>query len=426
MKIRVICVFYNNHNFWSPSNKKYCFVNFISSIITYYCVTFANQSNKSTDYLVKQTAIYIHIPFCDHKCIYCDFYSIINYDNLHNYLSAIKKEIEIRGKEFSGDREIISIFFGGGTPSFMTPKYIGEIINSITKNFSVRNDAEITLETNPGTVSKQKLKEFLSVGINRFSIGIQSFNDDELKFLTRIHDSQTAIETVNSAAQSGLNNISIDLIFNLPNQTKQMWKKNLDIALSLPITHISAYSLILEKGTILNKMVLDGKVQMQDSDHDADLYETTIEALTNNGFNQYEVSNFAKNNFECIHNNAYWRYKDYLGFGTSAHSFINGKRWWNYSSLNFYLEKMKYYNPTAGEEILTNNQMHDEYVMLAMRSKGLNLVDYKKRFGSMWIIKIKNVLNEYQSMGYLSIDDNFIKFTPKGYALCDEIIANLL
>lgn len=375
---------------------------------------------------MKQTAIYIHIPFCDHKCIYCDFYSIINYDNLNNYLTAIKKEIELRGKDFSEDREIISIFFGGGTPSFMTPGYIGEIINSITKNFSVRYDAEITLETNPGTVSKQKLKDFLSVGINRLSIGIQSFNDNELKFLTRIHDSQTAIETVNSAAQSGFNNISVDLIFNLPDQSKKMWKKNLDISVSLPITHISAYSLILERGTILNKMVLDGKVQMQDSDHDAELYETTIELLTNNRFSQYEVSNFAKENYECIHNNAYWRYKDYLGFGTSAHSFINGKRWWNYSSLNFYLEKMKNDNPVAGEEVLTNNQMHDEYIMLAMRSNGLDINDYENRFGSMWINKVQNDLTEYQSKGYLSIDDNFIKFTPKGYTLCDEIIGRLL
>jgi len=375
---------------------------------------------------VKQTAIYIHIPFCDHKCIYCDFYSIINYDNLNKYLTAIKKEIELRQKDFSEDREIISIFFGGGTPSFMTPGYIGEIINSITKNFSVRNDAEITLETNPGTVSKQKLKDFLSVGINRLSIGIQSFNDNELKFLTRIHDSQTAIETVNSAAQSGFNNISVDLIFNLPDQSKKMWKKNLDISVSLPITHISAYSLILERGTILNKMVLDGKVQMQDSDHDAELYETTIELLTNNRFSQYEVSNFAKENYECIHNNAYWRYKDYLGFGTSAHSFINGKRWWNYSSLNFYLEKMKNDNPVAGEEVLTNNQMHDEYIMLAMRSNGLDINDYENRFGSMWINKVQNDLTEYQSKGYLSIDDNFIKFTPKGYTLCDEIIGRLL
>jgi len=375
---------------------------------------------------VKQTAIYIHIPFCDHKCIYCDFYSIINYDNLHNYLSAIKKEIELRGKEFSEDREVISIFFGGGTPSFMLPEYIGEIIKSINNNFSVRNDAEITLETNPGTVNKKKLKEFLSVGINRISIGIQSFNDDELKFLTRIHDSQTAIETVNSAAESGFNNISIDLIFNLPSQTKKMWRKNLDIAVGLPITHISAYSLILERGTILKKMVLDGKVQMQDPDHDADLYETTIKVLTENEFIQYEVSNFAKNNLECIHNNAYWRYKDYLGFGTSAHSFINGKRWWNYSSLNFYLEKMNNYNPIAGEEILTNNQMHDEYIMLAMRSYGLDINEYIKRFGSIWISKVKNDLSEYQTKGYLSIDDKFIKFTPKGYTLCDEIISKLL
>lgn len=161
----------------------------------------------------------------------------------------------------------------------MEPDYIGRIIESIKVKFDVRKDVEVTLETNPGTVTKDKLQAFKSVGINRISIGIQSFNESELKFLTRIHDSKTAIDTVYSSADAGFENISIDLIFNLPNQTKEIWNENLQIATSLPIKHISAYSLILEKGTILNKMVLDGKVQMQDSDHDANLYEFTISQL---------------------------------------------------------------------------------------------------------------------------------------------------
>lgn len=375
---------------------------------------------------MKETAIYIHIPFCDHKCIYCDFYSIINYDNVSRYLEALIKEIEIRGKEYSSDRKVISIFFGGGTPSFMEPEYIGRIIKAVRENFVVANDIEITLETNPGTVDENKLKNFLWAGINRISIGIQSFNDDELKFLTRIHNSETAVATVHSAEKAGFKNISIDLIFNLPNQTKEIWQSNLEKAVSLPITHISAYSLILEKGTILNKMVIDEKVTMQDSDHDADLYELTIDYLSQNKFVQYEVSNFCLPGFECIHNNAYWRYKEYLGFGTSAHSFLNGKRWWNYSSLNFYLEKMNNDNPVAGGETLTSEQMQEEYFMLAMRSKGLDINEYKKRFGNDWLEEKKDEIDKYEADGFLVIENNFIKFTSQGYALCDEIIAKLL
>ncbi|MCZ7601792.1 MAG: radical SAM family heme chaperone HemW [Melioribacteraceae bacterium] len=375
---------------------------------------------------MKQTAIYIHIPFCDHKCIYCDFYSIINYDNVKNYLDALLKEIELRSLEHSSGREIISIFFGGGTPSFMEPDYIGRIIESIKVKFDVRKDVEVTLETNPGTVTKDKLQAFKSVGINRISIGIQSFNESELKFLTRIHDSKTAIDTVYSSADAGFENISIDLIFNLPNQTKEIWNENLQIATSLPIKHISAYSLILEKGTILNKMVLDGKVQMQDSDHDANLYEFTISQLEEKRFKQYEVSNFAKDGLECMHNNVYWRYHDYLGFGTSAHSFINSQRWWNYSSLNFYIEKMKNGSPIAGSEILTSDQRHDEYVMLALRSKGIDINDYKSNFDGNWLTQKEELINKYSSDGFLVLEDNFIKFSPKGYSLCDEIVSNLL
>ena len=175
-------------------------------------------------------------------------------------------------------------------------------------------------------LSRLNLKSSNKSELDRLSIGVQSFDDNELKFLTRIHDKQTAIDTVLKANQVGFENISIDLIFNLPNQTKKLWQQNFEAAVSLPITHISAYSLILERGTILNKMVLDGKVKIQGDDYDADLYEMTIDFLTGKNFYQYEVSNFAKPGYECRHNNSYWNYNDYFGFGTSAHSFIDGKR----------------------------------------------------------------------------------------------------
>jgi oxygen-independent coproporphyrinogen-3 oxidase len=376
---------------------------------------------------LNNSALYIHIPFCDHKCIYCDFYSIITSDNVQSFLTALKKEIGYFSKLYSKDRSFTSIFFGGGTPSLMEPQYLEEILNHLNKFFTIDARAEVTMETNPGTVDRSKLKKFKEAGINRISIGIQSFHEEELKFLTRIHDKQTAIQTVYNAAEVGFDNITIDLIFNLPNQTKEKWISNLETAIALPIKHISTYSLILERGTILNKLVLDGKVIMQDDDYDADLYETTIDFLLSKDFYQYEVSNFTKPGYDCVHNNAYWRYRDYLSFGTSSHSFVDGKRWWNYSSLKKYISEIELNNHAImNSEIISKEQMHDEYVMLALRSSGLDLEDYKKRFADDWIKNNYSYFELLKNEQHLSIDNNWIKLTSKGYAVCDEILKNIL
>jgi oxygen-independent coproporphyrinogen III oxidase len=309
----------------------------------------------------------------------------------------------------------------------MEPHYLEEIIQHLKKCFNIDDKAEITIETNPGTVDKSKLKKFKEAGINRISIGIQSFDEDELKFLTRIHDKQTAIQTVYNSAEVGFENISVDLIFNLPNQTKEKWIKNLETAIELPIKHLSAYSLILERGTILNKMVLDGKVTMQDEDYDADLYETTIDILLSKRFYQYEVSNFTKAGYECVHNNAYWRYRDYLSFGTSSHSFVDGKRWWNYSSLKKYISEIELKNHAImNSEIITKEQMHDEYVMLALRSSGLDIIDYKKKFDDEWLKKTLPYFILLRDQNLSTVSDDWIRLTSKGYAVCDEILKNIL
>jgi len=376
---------------------------------------------------MNDTSIYIHIPFCRHKCIYCDFYSIITHGNVNQYLNALKKEIESSAAEFSSGRKITTIFFGGGTPSLLEPKQIEELLSHLKNNFDVAIDAEITLETNPGTVDEKKLNGFLSAGVNRISIGIQTFDDDELKFLTRIHTKQTAIEAVWLAKKAGFKNINVDLIFNLPKQTKEKWLLNLQTAITLPVTHLSAYSLILERGTILNKLVLDKKIILQDEDYDAELYELTIDFLTKNNFIQYEVSNFAMNGFACKHNLAYWRHKEYLGFGPSAHSFINGKRWWNYSPLSFYLASViKKGNAIIGEEQLSEQQLKEEFIMLALRSNGLNLHEFIKTFGVEWLESRKVLLNKYTENNFLQKNEATLSLTPKGYAVCDEILTNLL
>ena len=371
---------------------------------------------------MNKIAIYIHIPFCDHKCIYCDFYSITKTENLEAFLTTLKIEI-LNNQKFINGNEITSIFFGGGTPSLLTPKQIGNILITLYKKYNVSENAEITLETNPGTVDLEKLKEFRNVGINRLSIGVQSFNNDELRFLTRIHDKNLAIETVENGRKAGFENINLDLIFNLPKQTREIWESNLKIALGLPISHISTYSLILERGTILNKMVLDKKVKMNDEDFDASLYQFTIDYLSANKFNQYEVSNFCKDGYECEHNLAYWQHKNYIGFGPSAHSFFNTKRWWNYSGVKQYISRIKKDgNAICGNEELTPQELQDEFVMLAMRSEGLNLKAFENIHGNDWLIRNGSYIDDLIKNMMIIRNQNFIKFTPKGYLFCDEIL----
>ena len=309
----------------------------------------------------------------------------------------------------------------------MEPEYLEEIISFVKENYTVTDEAEITMETNPGTVDKIKLDRFKQIGINRISIGIQSFDNDDLKFLTRIHDKETAFRTVLEANEVGYDNISVDLIFNLPKQTKAKWKYNLQTAVDLPIKHISAYSLILERGTILNKMVLDGKVTIQDEDYDAELYEITIDLLSENGFYQYEVSNFTKPGYECRHNNAYWRYRDYLSFGPSSHSFVDKKRWWNFSSLKRYITEIeKNGSAVAGFEKINEQTSLNEYVMLALRSKGLDLSEFKSMFGESWLFQKKDFLKEIEDSRLAVRRGGMLKLTKSGYAICDEILRKLI
>ncbi len=332
-------------------------------------------------------------------------------------------EIDYYANNYRNLYIVKTIFFGGGTPSLMDVSYIKQILDKISARFKVAADVEITLETNPGTVSANKLANFKKSGINRLSLGIQSFDDDDLKFLTRIHNKEEALQVIHNAEKIGFENISIDLIFNLPNQTKLKWIENLKIAVALPIKHISAYSLILEKGTILNKMVLQGKVTVGDESYDADLYETTQEFLLSSGFEQYEVSNFAKNGLTCKHNQQYWNYGDYLGFGTSAHSFVNGRRWWNYKSLTFYLDSvMKNGNGTAGSEILGRTELLEEFVMLSLRSEGLILEKLNSKFGGKWLEDNHTQLLNFQKANLLNYGSEKISLTQKGYALCDELL----
>jgi len=376
------------------------------------------------------SGIYIHIPFCERKCIYCDFYSVENLNLIDRFTESLLKEIEIFSIEadFFNDSIFDTIYFGGGTPSLLEPTQIEKILNKLSQSFKISSNPEITLETNPGTVDKRKLLEFKNLGVNRISFGVQSFFDDDLKFLGRIHTGEDAFKCVNDSFEVGFENVSIDLIFGLPGQTVEKWLDNLKFAVSLNVPHISAYNLIVERGTPLHELFSLGKVEIPEDEIQAQLYERTIDFLENAGYVHYEVSNYAFEGFECRHNLKYWQYENYIGFGPSAHSFWINKRWWNFANLNKYINALDLGKiPVANFEILDEEKMIEEFIYLCLRSKGINVARFKGKFGFEFVDgDIKDEIEELERAGYINIEDDFIKLTPKGFLLCDEIVLRLI
>lgn len=370
-------------------------------------------------------AIYIHIPYCIEKCIYCDFFSITDLSESDNYYSALNKEIISYASSFS-DRVVTSIFIGGGTPTILNQSKINDLILSLKENYTLSNNCEITIEANPETLNEEKLNSYLQSGINRISIGVQSFDEEDLKFLSRVHSSKKAIESINMAYEIGFTNINVDLIFSLPNQTREKWIKNLEIATNLPITHISTYSLIIEKNTKLFDLVAQNKVMLQDNDEEADIYLSTIEYLEKKKFLQYEVSNFSKENYQCLHNKTYWNYKEYIGFGASSHSFIKNERFWNYSSIKKYIVNIDTTGKAIeGKEVLTSKEMKEEYIMLALRSTGLNISEFNEKFNCDFYKKNIEFIKKLEEDNFVSLNNRIIKMTPKGYSILNEILTKL-
>jgi oxygen-independent coproporphyrinogen III oxidase len=372
-------------------------------------------------------SLYLHIPFCHHKCNYCDFYSITNLDFINRFTDCICKEIEIRMDEYQNENEISSIFFGGGTPSILPLQNLEKIINSINKNFKLLNNPEFTLECNPGTIDLNKLKTFKEMGINRLSIGVQSFNEAELKFLERIHDSNVAIDSINAAREAGFDNFSIDLMFSLPNQTHESWKNNLQTALDMNIPHISAYSLTYEPQTPLYKDLKAGKVKNHSESSDARFFEIAMKLFDEYGYEHYEVSNYAKDGFKCQHNLHYWNCLEYFAFGPSAHGYLNNIRFWNTRALKEYLNKIeKNELPILDNEELTKCQQMMERVMLELRSEGIRINEFRNDFE----IDLDDLLNtEAQYMfehNYIQVKENKIKLTNKGFLICDELVRSII
>lgn len=366
--------------------------------------------------------IYIHIPFCEKKCFYCDFYSITDGQTIGTYIQFLLKEIDLYRHYFKAE-PIESIYFGGGTPSLLHPSAVTEVLNKIYSYFLIKKNVEITLEINPGTVDAQKLIDYRQVGVNRLSIGVQSFHDEDLIFLTRIHNSLDALRCYDDARKAEFKNVSIDLIFGLPTQTKGSWNDNLNKALELLPEHISAYSLIIEEGTPLFKLIKSKQVTVVSEEIETEMMNLTIERLTSRGYNHYEISNYAKPGFESIHNNNYWNHSNYLGFGPSAHSYWNGKRWWNVRTVFSYYSRIKNgMMPIANGENLSRLQIANEMIMLGLRSQGIDLDRLKSFFnfdGQPNFNKtIGNLINE--QLVYIS--NNVLRLTAKGLLICDEVV----
>jgi len=350
------------------------------------------------------------------------------------FLEALTKEIDLRAQTGNSGISYETVFFGGGTPSLLSAQELGATLEQLAGHFSIEPNAEITVETNPGTVDRQKLQEFRSLSINRLSIGVQSFHDDDLQFLTRIHSSQEAKRCVYDAYASGFDNVSIDLIFSLPSQTTERWIANLDQAMELHPTHISCYSLIVEANTPLFRMVESKQVSLLNDETDAELYEMTIAYLTDRGYEQYEVSNFAKPGFKSRHNKSYWEHRDYLGFGPSAHSFTvrsqhadGPERSWNIANLSDYCSKLELGQlPVVGMEHLTVGQLAEEEIFLGLRSEGIDLGGFRTRFGKDLIAEHELQVRDLLETSRAVVENGKLRLTAKGYPVCDEICASFL
>ena len=373
---------------------------------------------------MNKAGIYLHIPFCKTKCIYCDFYSVTKReDSIDRFIDCLLTEIKLNKTKLS-DYTFDTIFFGGGTPSVLSANQIEKILTTLNKCYNLDKKIEITLECNPGEIDYNKLKNLKKLGINRLSIGFQSFNENLLKFLGRLHNVEQSISTFNAARKAGFDNINIDLIYDIPKQKIKDWKNDLFLGTSLEPEHISAYSLTVEQNTVLNSMVKNKIISMPSEKIDKKMFLNTIEYLENKNYIHYEISNFSKHKKNCKHNLHYWRLEPYLAFGPGAHGFDGYKRWWNKKSLNHYLIQLEENKlPIESEEILSKKDSFNETIM-----NGLRLMEGAKinKLNEYLDDNIENYIKPYtKKWPYIDNDGTNLSLNKKGLLFTDEIIADL-
>ena len=373
---------------------------------------------------MNKSGIYLHIPFCKTKCIYCDFYSVTKRDDsIEKFVDCMVNEIKLNKKRLK-NTSYDTIFFGGGTPSVLSEKQLEKVLTALYQFYTIDENAEVTLECNPGEITFEKLSNLKKLGINRLSIGFQSFSDKNLKFLGRLHSSEQSISTFNHARKAGFDNINIDLIYDIPKQKLKEWKNDLFLGTSLEPEHISAYSLTVEQNTALHSMVKSKTVIMPSEEVDKKMFLNTISYLEQKNYTHYEISNFSKKNKECEHNLHYWRLEPYLAFGPGAHGFDGQKRWWNKKSIDHYISKLdENILPIECEEALTKKDCFNETVM-----NGLRLIEGAKlqKLDSLLDESLDTYLLPYtKKWPYISNNGEKLSLNKKGLLYADEIIADL-
>lgn len=369
--------------------------------------------------------IYLHIPFCKSRCIYCDFYTTTDAHLQDSYLEALMQELKLR-KEYLRD-SIKTIYIGGGTPSLLSANQLEKLFHTLSSEYDLTAVKEITLEANPDDLSHTYLKSLQHLPINRLSIGIQSFNDKQLKALNRRHSAKQAIEAVQRSQDSGFQNISIDLIYGLPNETIQEWEKDLEQAIALNIQHLSAYHLIYEKDTPLFRLLQEEKVQEIDEDLSVHFFSLLIDRLKEAGFEHYEISNFCKKGFRSLHNSSYWDGSQYMGCGPSAHSYNGISREWNISSLPEYIKGMQSDHRIFEQEDLDLPTQYNDYIITSLRRcEGIDLKYVKKVFGEKLYQHCLFFAQPHINSQTLELKNDNLKLTHPGIFLSDGIMSDLL
>jgi oxygen-independent coproporphyrinogen-3 oxidase len=392
---------------------------------------------------MKTDFLYIHIPFCIRKCIYCDFFSVLYDESVSKtYIDALCQELYLK-KDFS--TTLKSIYIGGGTPSLLPSDCFRQLFNCLRNNFNFSSSAEITVEANPGTINESKINTMLSLGVNRLSIGIQSFNNDELKTLGRIHSSEDASRSIEIIKKEGINNFSVDLMYGIPGQTMDSWHNSISTAVGLSPTHISAYELTPEENTPLYKLIQSHKIDMPDEELILEMYNHAIDYFASCGYEHYEISNFALPGFKCMHNLNYWDRGEYIGVGAGAHSFINGRRSNNTKDITRYIEdlnngiipEIESAKPTSAEAL-------KEFIFLGLRkTEGINInelppfipplprgdihtsIPHLTRGDIVGYNSLLNASKELIDEGYLEINRGYLALTRKGIVISNTIIVRL-
>lgn len=369
--------------------------------------------------------IYIHIPYCKTRCTYCDFFAKTNYTQKNELIQAMLVEIEERKAYLK--EPVSTVYFGGGTPSTFSVQDIDILLKALFSTHTVEEGAEITLEANPDDLSIDYLTDLRKIGVNRLSIGIQSFDNRQLKAINRRHDSKSALECIKFAHRAGFDNISIDLIFGLPYQDLGSWQQQVETAVGLDVQHISAYGLMYEEGTPLYKQMQAGKVIPADDDTMVGMYDLLVKTTAKNGFEQYEISNFAKPGFRSRHNSAYWKQKPYLGIGPSAHSYDGDTRQWNVSSIPVYCQQVLEQEAYFEREVLTEQDKYNDFVMVGLRTiEGIDLSLLQIQFGEKLLKYCLDSAYRHVAGGKLRIADNFLRLTPDGIMISDKLIVDLM